>query len=69
MINNERKIKCEIKYSINETKKSRDIEVKGDVKSILWGIIDMINVLSDETNINYRGLIMEYYKLGGNENE
>lgn len=56
------KVKCKIKYAFDEETKEKEMEVEGNIYSLAYGIYDLINIVSRNTNTNFSELVIEFLK-------
>ena len=52
-----------------EETREKEMEVEGNIYSLAYGICDLINIVSRNTNTNFSELVKEFLKIGGNKNE
>ena len=56
------KIKCKIKYAFDEETQEKEMEVEGNIMSLGYGICDLIDVISKNTDTNFNEIINEILK-------
>lgn len=62
-------IKCKIKYTFDEETQEKGMEVEGNIYSLAYGICDLIETISKNTDTNFNEILIMLLKKGGNKNE